>query len=91
MSQYVIVSFGDNAEYEIPLSGADTAGLSKDEARKWLHQEFDTLECSPSNPMGKVLVHGEYWDARAVGDPIAMKAEVRVVAVGDRRIDVEPV
>jgi len=56
MSQYVTVCFGSGAEYEFHLSGADTAGLAKDEARKWLHEEFDNLECTPSNPMGKVLV-----------------------------------
>jgi len=41
-------------------------------------------------PYGKVLVHGEYWDARAVGVPIASGTPVRVLAVGQRRIDVEP-
>jgi hypothetical protein len=25
-------------------------------AREWLHDEFDELECTPSNPVGKVLV-----------------------------------
>lgn len=39
-------------------------------------------------PEGKVLVHGEYWDARAVGPPIPDDSRVRVVTVGDRRIDV---
>jgi membrane-bound serine protease (ClpP class) len=41
-------------------------------------------------PDGKVLVHGEYWDARAVGGAIAAGTSVRVLAVGQRRIDVEP-
>jgi membrane-bound serine protease (ClpP class) len=41
-------------------------------------------------PDGKVAVHGEYWDARAVGGPIAAGTPVRVLAVGQRRIDVEP-
>jgi membrane-bound serine protease (ClpP class) len=41
-------------------------------------------------PHGKVLVHGEYWDARSVGDAIAAGTRVRVLAVGQRRIDVEP-
>jgi len=46
---------------------------------------------SEINPTGKVLVHGEYWDARSTAVPIASGARVRVVAVGSKRIDVEPV
>ena len=41
-------------------------------------------------PYGKVLVHGEYWDARSVGEAIAAGTPVRVLSVGQRRIDVEP-
>jgi membrane-bound serine protease (ClpP class) len=41
-------------------------------------------------PDGKVLVHGEYWDARAAGTAIEEGAQVRVLAVGHRRIEVEP-
>jgi membrane-bound serine protease (ClpP class) len=43
------------------------------------------------DPTGKVLVHGEYWDARSASGAIASGARVRVVAVGSRLIDVEPV
>lgn len=42
-------------------------------------------------PEGKVLVHGEYWDARSTGAAIEAGTAVRVLAVGHRRIDVEPV
>jgi len=41
-------------------------------------------------PEGKVLVHGEYWDARSTGAAIPEGTAVRVLAVGQRRIDVEP-
>jgi membrane-bound serine protease (ClpP class) len=41
-------------------------------------------------PEGTVLVHGEYWDARSTGAAIPEGAAVRVMAVGHRRIDVEP-
>jgi membrane-bound serine protease (ClpP class) len=41
-------------------------------------------------PEGKVLVHGEYWDARSKGAAIEAGTAVRVLAVGHRRIDVEP-
>jgi membrane-bound serine protease (ClpP class) len=37
---------------------------------------------------GKVLVHGEYWDARSTGGRIEKGSEVRVVFVGERRLDV---
>jgi membrane-bound serine protease (ClpP class) len=40
------------------------------------------------DPNGKVLVHGEYWDARSTGGRIAPGSEVRVESVDDRRIDV---
>lgn len=56
MSQVVIVAFGPEREFELTVSDVDTAGLKKDEARAWLAKEFETLECTPSNPMGKVLV-----------------------------------
>ena len=39
-------------------------------------------------PDGKVLVHGEYWDARTTSGHIDRGATVRVEAVGDKRIDV---
>jgi len=45
---------------------------------------------SDIDPRGKVLVNGEYWDARTSGAAIPAGASVRVVAVGDKQIDVEP-
>lgn len=56
MSSVVTVVFGDKREYEFPVSAAELAAISKDQARIWLAQEFEDLECTPSNPMGKVLV-----------------------------------
>ncbi len=43
---------------------------------------------SDLDPDGKVMVHGEYWDARATGGPIDIGSDVRVEVVFDRRIDV---
>jgi membrane-bound serine protease (ClpP class) len=40
------------------------------------------------DPKGKVLVHGEYWDARSTAGTIPKGTEVRVESVADRRIDV---
>lgn len=42
------------------------------------------------DPIGKVLVNGEYWDARSSGAVIPAGASVLVVAVGDKQIDVKP-
>lgn len=56
MSQYVVVSYGPDREYEVTVPDADTAAMSKQQARDWLASEFEKLECSPSNPMGKILV-----------------------------------
>jgi len=49
---------------------------------------------SDLDPDGKVLVHGEYWDARSQSGRLGKGAAVRVEVVGDKRIDVsaaEPV
>ena len=56
MSHHVIVAFGENREYEFAISAAEAAGVERDQARAWLAKEFEALECTPSNPMGKVLV-----------------------------------
>jgi membrane-bound serine protease (ClpP class) len=42
-------------------------------------------------PRGKVLVHGEYWDAVTTGADAPRGASVRVVTVEDRRLRVEPI
>ena len=38
------------------MHAEDVAGLDSRSAREWLHDEFDELECTPTNPVGKVLV-----------------------------------
>ena len=52
----VTVAFQADREYEFHLHADDVAGLAPDSAREWLHEEFDELECTPTNPMGKVLI-----------------------------------
>jgi len=42
-------------------------------------------------PQGKVLVHGEYWDAITTRGEAPRGASVRVVTVEDRRLRVEPI
>jgi membrane-bound serine protease (ClpP class) len=45
---------------------------------------------SDLDPMGKVRVHGEYWNARTSGAAVAAGTRVRVLRVGEKVIDVEP-
>jgi hypothetical protein len=56
MSYTVTVVFGGDREYEFALHDAEVAATTKEQARSWLAREFEDLECTPSNPMGKVLV-----------------------------------
>ena len=50
----VTVAFQADREYEFHVHADDVAGLDQSSAREWLHEEFDELECTPTNPMGKV-------------------------------------
>lgn len=52
MSSIVSVVFERNREYELIAH----AGPSREEANRWLDEQWEALECEPSNPMGKVLV-----------------------------------
>jgi hypothetical protein len=56
MLHHVIVSFGDKKEYEYKVTAADIAGITAEDARKWLEREFEALECDLPNPIGKVLL-----------------------------------
>jgi len=42
-------------------------------------------------PIGKIKVHGEYWNACSKGESILAGAHVRIVAVGDGMLEVAPV
>lgn len=52
----VIVVLRNDREYEFTVHADETAGLTDAAARAWLQGEFDALECTPSNPMGKLLI-----------------------------------
>lgn len=47
------------------------------------------VACGPLDHVGRVLVHGEYWEAESPV-PVQRGARVRVRAVRGRRLDVEP-
>lgn len=55
MHQVIVVLRADR-EYEFTVHADEVAGLSGEAARAWLLAEFEALECTPSNPMGKVLI-----------------------------------
>lgn len=56
MSNLVTIAFARDREYVFGVSEGDMQGITKDAARSWLSREFEVLECTPSSPMGKVLV-----------------------------------
>lgn len=56
MSSTIIVDFGAEREYSFVVHPEDIQNLSKDEAQDWLAEEFEDLECSPSSPVGKILL-----------------------------------
>lgn len=56
MTQHVTLVFEGGREYEFTVHDAESAALPRDQARAWLSREFEALECSPTNPMGKILV-----------------------------------
>ncbi len=53
---HLTVVFRADREYEFNVHATDIANLSNEAAREWLQEEFDELECTPSNPVGKVLI-----------------------------------
>jgi hypothetical protein len=52
MSSIVCVVFDRNREYELIAHAA----AARDEALRWLDQQWEELDCEPTNPMGKVLL-----------------------------------
>lgn len=52
MSSIVTVVFDRSRDYELIAH----AGLSREDANRWLDAQWEALECEPTNPMGKVLV-----------------------------------
>lgn len=56
MSRNVIVSFGQDNEFEFKIPAAEVAALSTDAARQWFDREFIALECDVPSPIGKILL-----------------------------------
>lgn len=56
MAYTVTVSFSVTKECEIVLHDGDLKRMDQGQARAWLLEEFQALECIPTNPTGKILV-----------------------------------
>ena len=52
---HVIVSFGEDAEFELRPASAEVEAQSADSARQWFDREFVELGCELPSPIGKVL------------------------------------
>jgi hypothetical protein len=51
----VVVTFGDEVEFELRVPSDDVAKRSMEQARQWFDREFVALECDVASPIGKVL------------------------------------
>jgi hypothetical protein len=56
MRRHVLVSFGEDNEFDFQFGPADLAGKDAGEARQWFEREFAALECDVATPIGKVLL-----------------------------------
>ena len=56
MSRHVIVSFGQDTEFEYTIPVAELAAISPESARQWFDREFVALECDVPSPIGKILI-----------------------------------
>jgi len=55
MQQHVIVSFGENREFEFKVARGSTAAPTAAAARQWFDREFVELEADVPSPIGKIL------------------------------------
>ena len=60
MRSEVIVVLGDDLEYRVDTQSLPT--VSSDEGRRWLDQQFISLECEPLRATGKVLLAASLGD-----------------------------
>ena len=56
MLHHVKVSFAKGRDYEFQFGDADLVGLTAEQSRRWIDNEYTTLECEVVSPMGKVLI-----------------------------------
>ena len=53
MQKEVFIRFGADQETMVPLSASE--GMSNEQARRWLDEQFVANDCEPLRPSGKVL------------------------------------
>ncbi len=87
-----MISFGANREYSFAVHEQDIQDISKADARDWLANEFEELECVPSNPVGKILLLDMVLNVAKYGGEERFKAHdewaqhfAKVVAVALKR------
>ena len=51
----VIVAFDGGTQRSFEIGAQEVAIPDAEEARAWLLEAFDALDCEPTNPMGKLL------------------------------------
>jgi len=55
MPYTVSVAFARDREYGFKFSDSDKTLFAPEQAHAWLDQEWQELDCVPTNPVGKVL------------------------------------
>jgi hypothetical protein len=75
MTHHVSVAFGPQAAYEFTLHAADVEGFGRDKGRAWLAAEFEALECTPANAMGKLLILDMILDVAKYGGESRFKED----------------
>lgn len=75
MSSTIIINFGAEREYSFHVSAEAIQDLTKEAAQAWLAQEFEELECVPSNPVGKILLVDMILNVAKYGGEERFKAE----------------
>jgi hypothetical protein len=52
MEHHITVRFGDVQEFDFKLSGADTVGMTWEEAQRWIDEEYVNTGYEPASPVG---------------------------------------
>lgn len=74
MHREVSVRLGGNQEYRFDLTSAEPMG--HEEGRRWLDEQFTTLDCEPLRASGKVLLADKVLVvARAAGERLMADAQ----------------
>jgi hypothetical protein len=56
MRHHIIISFGNDSDFEFDLSSDQLIGRNTSDAHRWFAREFEDLDCPITNPIGKVLL-----------------------------------